>query len=147
MDPLSGLGIAAAVVQFVQFGGSIVSKSREIYKQGSLLDHAECKIATDRLAELTGRVKESVDELEALGQLSPDSRALKVICETSIGFSNELGAHLDGLRVNPASKLRKWKSFRQAFKSVCSKDRIDDLARRLQATRDELNIHLVESIM
>ena len=59
MEPLSALSVAAAVVQFVDFGSSLVSKSREIYKssQGASIGQAESEIATKRLVDLNERLK------------------------------------------------------------------------------------------
>jgi len=70
MDPLSALGVAASVAQFVQFASSLVSKSREIYVHGASLDHVECESATKRLVELTANIRTSSKELENLGKHS-----------------------------------------------------------------------------
>jgi hypothetical protein len=35
MDPLSALGLAASVVQFIDFGAKIISHAKEIEKNGS----------------------------------------------------------------------------------------------------------------
>ena len=146
MDPLSALGVAASVVQFVQFGGSLVSKSRQIYKRGTLLDHVECAAATRRLTELANDVKSSLKDLEKLGNLSSDAEALKFICSRCVKLSEELLSRLERVRVDKKSKSRKWKSFRQALKSICTKDNVDSLARRIADCREELNSHLIVSI-
>ena len=146
MDPLSALGVAASVVQFLQFGGSLVSKSRQIYTQGTLLDDVKCKKASKRLNELTGRIRVSLkEELEKTGTLSSDARALGIICGNCTKLSSELLLNLNKLRVDENHK-RKWKSFRQALKSVWSKDGVDSIARRIADCRDELNTHVMVSI-
>ena len=146
MDPLSTLDIAAAVAQLVQFGGSLVSKSQQLYRHGALLDHIECGNATRRLIELTNGVRISWRELERLGDLSPDAKALEAICCVCVKLSGELLSRLEKVRLDEKSTSRKWKSFRQALKTVCMKDGVDSLARRIADCREELNSHLIVSI-
>jgi hypothetical protein len=146
MDPFSALDIAAAVAQLVQFGGSLVSKSQQLYRHGALLDHIECGNATRRLVELTNGVRSSWRELERLGDLSPDAKALETICCVCVKLSGELLSRLEKVRLDEKSTSRKWKSFRQALKTVCMKDGVDSLARRIADCREELNSHLIVSI-
>lgn len=49
MDPVSALGVAAAVVQFIDFGTRIALKGKEIYKSGDLRANTELGETTDRL--------------------------------------------------------------------------------------------------
>jgi len=146
MDPLSALGIAASVAQFIQFGCSLVSKSRQLYHNGALPDYIECESATTRLIELTSSIEDSLNDLEALEKLSTDSEALRVICTNCIKLSKDLLARLDDLRLDDKNKSKKWKSFRQALKSVSSKGRLDRIAGKLAECREELNHHIVISI-
>jgi NACHT domain len=144
MDPLSALGIAAAAIQFLQFAGSLVSKSRQIHAQGALIDHIECANATNRLSELANNVQQSLDDLGSLGLLSDDSENLRLICSRCVEISEELSTRLSELRLS--GNHQKWKSVRQALKSICSKGKVDELAGRLASCKDELNLHLVASI-
>jgi hypothetical protein len=146
MDPVSALGIAASVVQFLQFGSSLVSKTRQIYSQGALSDHVECESATRRLVELTKQITNSLTDLGSLGALSLDSQALQKICEKCVELSNELLSRLADLHVDETHKARKWKSFRHALKTVCSKEKINDIAGRLKACSAELHLHLTMAI-
>jgi len=144
MDPLSALSIAASIAQFIQFGGSLVSKSCQLYRRGALVDHTECENAVKRLFELTENLNTPSRGLD--GPPSPESQALEDICGNCTKLSKELLSQLDQLRVDEKYKFRRWKSFRQALRSVCSKDKVDDLARRIADCREELNSHLIVSI-
>jgi hypothetical protein len=146
MDGLSALGVAASVVQFLQFSGSLVSKSRQFYTQGALLKDVECEHASKRLGELTGQIRASLKNLETSGSLSSDAQALETICGNCMNLSAELLARLNELRVDENYKRKKWKSFRQALKSLCSKDVVDGIAKRLADCRDELHTHVLVSI-
>lgn len=148
MDPLSALSIAASVVQFLQFGGSLISKASQIHKHGAMLSNISCAEATTRLEDLSSSVKNDLRELEGLGKLSPDSKALEAICANCVLLSKALGSCLAALAVNEKlqGKEKKWKSFRQAFKTIYSKDKVDGLAAQLRECREELNTHLIVSI-
>lgn len=107
MDPVSALGIAASVVQFLQFGSSLVSKTRQIYSQGAISDHVECESATRRLVDLTKQITNSLTDLGSLGALSLDSQALQKICEKCVELSNGLLSWLVDLHGNETHKARK----------------------------------------
>jgi hypothetical protein len=146
MDPLSALGVAASVVQFIQFGSSLVSKSHELYTHGGLQSNIDCEEAVQRLIGLTKNVKTSLSDIEGLGRLSENSKVLKTICERCASLADCLLVRLNALRIDDKQKHRKWKSFRQAMKSICSKCVVDSLARKLAECRDEVNSHLLLSI-
>lgn len=82
MDPVSALGVAAAVVQFIQFGSSLASKATEIYKlsEAALAENIECDDASQRLKELCQKIKNAND----------DEVALKKVCEGCIEVAEEL---------------------------------------------------------
>lgn len=135
MDPVSVLGIAAAAAQFIQFSGSLVSKSREIYALGSCLSNVECERATQRLVELTEKI-----------QRFPSQRSdvtCKQICDNCLNLSKELLRSLKEVQIKDGTQRKKWKSFRQALKAVSSKSKIDAIAARLSGCRNELNSHLL----
>jgi hypothetical protein len=142
MDPASALGVAAAVVQFVQYGGSLVSKARQIHERGALLDYIDCQNATLRLTELTNSINASLSICKT-DSIPSDATALEVICQNCLGLSEELLSRLRSLSIDENSKRRRWKSFRQALKAVSSKEGVDSLARRITGYRDELNSHIL----
>jgi hypothetical protein len=135
MDGLPALGVAVSVVQFLQFGCSLVAKSRQFYTQGALLKDVEREHASKRLGELTGQLRASLKNLETPGSLSSDVQALETICGNCMNLSAELFARLNELGVDENHKRKRWKSFRQALKKrllerCCGRNRKE--ARRLQ---------------
>jgi hypothetical protein len=65
MEPLSALSVAAAVVQFVDFGTRLLSQTREIYKSstGQTERVSLLKRVTRDLDSLTSRVEEKAATL------------------------------------------------------------------------------------
>ena len=62
MDPLSALSVAAAVVQFVDFGIEILVKGKELYESanGALSENIPIQAASERLQSLAGDLQTSL---------------------------------------------------------------------------------------
>jgi ribosomal protein L21 len=138
MDGLSALTVAASVAQSIEFGLDLVTKSKEIYKSanGASIKDEETEAATKRLVQLSDRLKTSAnDQNTTSGNLSPEDQALQTVCDQCIVVSDELLQKLNKLKVHDQGKLRRYKSFRQAIKSVCSKSAVDEMATRLRELR------------
>jgi len=62
MDPLTALSVAAAVVQFVDYGTRIVAKGTNLYKSadGALTENIELETASIRLQGLGGTLQDSL---------------------------------------------------------------------------------------
>jgi hypothetical protein len=151
MDGLSALSIAASVAQFIQFGCSLVSKSHEIYKSahGTTIQQVDSDTATKRLVELCAALKASLCiEQRALpqGRISKQAEALENICNDCIAVSNELLSQFDKLKFGDGQKNLRYKSFRAALKSVWSEGAIDEIAKRLETHKKQLDSHILVSL-
>jgi hypothetical protein len=167
MDPFSGLNISTSIVQFIEFGCSLVSQTRQIYKSphGATISQVETTFAARRILELSERMKSSLrDQIppevprydhstpakkqESEKQLKEYNRvkqcldALCQICDNCITLSKELEDKLIELRVQ-GPKHRRFKSIRQALKRVWSAEAICELEKRLDSHRRELKEHLL----
>jgi hypothetical protein len=153
IDPLSALSVAACVVQFVDFAHRIVSKGRQLYSSpnGALRDNEETETATKHLQSLAETLKESIEEIPPTKR-APPARAnkrvkdeyrqevrLRQICAECDDLSTELMQRLRDLKVPKGEEHRKWRSFRQALKSVWSKKEVDEMATKLDGLRKELD--------
>jgi hypothetical protein len=130
MGGLSALSVAASVAQFIEFGCS-VSKSKEIYRsiKGLPTQQVESITAAKRLADLSERIK-AARQIKGSGTLDrqTDEQALEAICEGCISVPKELISKLEKLKVKDVGKFRKYKSFRQALKTVWLKEAVDGIA-------------------
>ena len=149
MDGLSALSVAASVAQFLEFGCSLVSKSKEIYHSvdGALPRNISAEDATRRLIELSEVIKSGL----VLDSHQPDlaskvDDALRSICDGCIAASETLLSKLDKLKVQNGQGMRRFKSVRQALKSVWSQKSVDELAERLQHFRREMDAHILVSL-
>lgn len=146
MDPLSAVSVAAAVIQFVEFGRKVVSKGSEIYNsvQGASIDHVQSEAAARNLVQLNEALKASLHSSRCYDE--QENEAIRDICNGCISTAKELIARFNKLRVGNGQTGRRWKSLRQALKSVWSKGEIDAVAARLEAYRRELDTHVLVSL-
>jgi hypothetical protein len=157
LDPLSALSVAAAVVQFVEFTHKILSKGRQLYDSpnGALRDNEETETVTKRLQDLAETLKESIEKIPRTKRAPTSSAAKKLkdqyrqevrlrqICAECDAMSIELLQHLRDLKVPKGQEHRRWRSFRQALKSVWSKKGVDDMANKLDGLRKELDTQVL----
>jgi hypothetical protein len=116
MDPLSALSVAAAVVQFVDYGTKIVSKGRELYKSadGALSENIKLDTTATRLPSLSSTFEDSLRRNQfglSQGPLYKNDHALQEICKECIELSNQLAVRLEKLEVPDGHPHKKWKSF------------------------------------
>ena len=74
-------------------------------------------------------------------RLTTDEQALCDLCKGCIDVSQELKKALE--KLTGQGKPGRFRSFRQALKSVWSKDDIDNLERRVKMYKEELNIRII----
>jgi hypothetical protein len=141
MDPFSALSAAASVVQFLDYGIRVMSKSRELYTavDGALSANVEIEEASARLQGLSRA-------LSLQGSLDETDAALDTICKECIVVSKDFISALEKLKVPDGEKHKKWQSFRLALKSVLGKEKIDEMADRLAKLRSELDTHVLVSV-
>lgn len=107
MDALTALSVASSVIQFVDFGSKLVSKSKKIYKSSDgVLDST---VDTERLtSDLTGLLvglRRKLPEHRILSsdttltQRSENDDALDALCSRSIEIGEILLSKLQKLRV------------------------------------------------
>ena len=138
LDPLTAIGLAGNIVQFVDFCSKVVSKAHRIYRSadGSLAENLDAETISRDLLYLTARVEAG----SRPSSLAQEEQALKDLCTGCNDVAQELLTVLGNLK---GRKLGKWSSFKQALKSTWSKDRIEALQARLAGFREELDLHIL----
>tara|TARA_R110002003_G_scaffold502_9_gene20108 strand:- start:436 stop:912 length:477 start_codon:yes stop_codon:yes gene_type:complete len=143
LDPLTALGIAANVVQFIDFTIRIIAKSNDIYQSasGSLIEHDDMNKVTLDLSALSTKLRDSVAVTAPNAGLTLDEQALHDLSKGCLETSQELTKALQRLQNN--GKTSRFRSFRQALKTVWSKDDIKELERRVGMYKEELTFRIV----
>ncbi|OQU94965.1 NACHT domain-containing protein [Cladophialophora immunda] len=139
LDPVTALGVAGNVLQFVDFGSRVLSTFRDIKANGGL----------PKIETLDAFTRASLDLTLRLQQCPPStSRKNAASWEVGILKANERCQRAAKILVNALEKTRRlhgerFGAIRQAFSSVVKEKEISVLARDLDTAKTELTLHLV----
>jgi len=136
LDPITALGVAGNVVQFIDFGLNATSKAREIHRSadGALAENVDLEVVTKDLAVVA-------QKLETRGGATTGSGGLDDICRRCTEAAKELLAALQGFRTS--DQRRRVTSVRKALKSILGKRLVDDMKTRLEGFRNEMQFHVL----
>jgi hypothetical protein len=168
MDIVSGLAVAGAVIQFVDFGtkfvSKVVSKRGEIYKavqEGSVEDgFAAVDEILGRDAEMISTITAKIQRpLRSNGSSvtgNGDEKALIELCEGCSTIAAEIINDLNGLK-NKSFQIKNqknWKSgmdnrtssFLSTFKAVWTEDKLNNTSQRLLMVKKAVEVNILVSI-
>lgn len=164
LDPVTAVGIAGNVVQFVDFGFKLISNSVELYRNSTLLEHAQLREQARQLQDFNGIL---TDRLERLNRDERHDEALK----TRKLLPSDIADQMSGERLEPlvsllkvaiehcnvcaaqvleaVSKLtvsgprHKWQSFRHALSSVIGDSGLIVANKRLSEAQQNVTLFLI----
>jgi hypothetical protein len=149
MDPVSAFGLAASVVQFIDFAESLLRETYYIYK--SATNTGDTKINFDIMTVTTSLRTLNEDLLSALDQgvvdgsaMSKSEQEISKICKHCTELADQLLSKLERLRVQKQDDL--WGNFRKALQTVWSKKEIDALEKRLADFRMQIMLQINASL-
>jgi len=136
MDPVTAVGLASAILTFIDFGWEVASGAVGVYRSldGTLDENARLGDVMDDLHLIAEDLKTG-----SPGK-TPLDRALKKLAENCLDDSKELQDILQKLSVK--GKRTAWKSLKASLASQLKSDQIKGLKRRLQESRSEILLHL-----
>jgi len=136
LDPITALGVAGNIVQFIDFGLKATSKAREIHRndKGMTVEHADLQLVTKDLVALSAQLYATVG-------LSGQTEALEELCGKCAKTSIELLSALQTFTVTGAKS--KWKSTRKALKSLWGREKVEEIKKRLLEFREQLKFHFL----
>jgi hypothetical protein len=142
MDPLTALGLASSIVQFVDFGCKVVSKSHELYRSaaGASIENIEYESIIHDLTNLNARLTLE-PSARSNRDLKSNNQALGDLCSGCNDIAAELLAVLEQAKVQ--GKHRRWKTLAQVLRSTWSDAKISEISARLDRYRQELNTHIL----
>jgi len=169
MDIVSGLAVAGAVIQFVDFGtkfvSTVVSKRGEIYK--AMMQESSAEAGFAAVDEILGRDAKMISTITAKMQrplrsngssvaANGDEKALIELCEGCNKIAAEIINDLDGLKTKSfqIKNQKNWKlgmdnrtsSFLSIFKAVWTEDKLNNTAQRLSLVKKAIEVNFLVSI-
>jgi hypothetical protein len=133
---ITALGIAGNVLQFVDFGLTLVFKAREIHEsaKGALAEHVDIGLLAKDLTALT-------EKLEASSTATSKDDSLDKICKRCTATGKELLETLRKMEVD--EEKTKIKSARKALKIILGRDGVEEIKERLEDYRKEIEFHVM----
>ncbi|OCL14115.1 hypothetical protein AOQ84DRAFT_281775 [Glonium stellatum] len=151
LDPLSALGLCGNIVQFIDFGAKLISKSTELYKSasGASAENLDLALIADDLRALSESLADPASAISASGRamnIPPTNNELRiqVLAQKCRELAEQLLDVIESLQVR--GPHRRWASFRQALNSVLKKGKLKELDERLQQYRNELSARLIMAL-
>lgn len=149
MDPLSVVSLVGTIVQFVDFGGKLLSNAVELYQspEGTLSANHELELVTTDLRALILKLRQSLnseDEHPNQGIASQRS-SFEVLCDEAVKVAEELVHRLEKLKVKDG-KLRKWYSLKHAVETAWTRKELVNLKNQLLGLKDALETRVLFSI-
>ncbi|KAF2873771.1 hypothetical protein BDV95DRAFT_353084 [Massariosphaeria phaeospora] len=145
MEPLAAFGLAANILQVVDFSAKLLSAGHQIYQAGSTVQNAELALVAQDLRSLNNKLKMwARPDQTALGPLTQDRQALEELACESESIAQELIAILSSLQVE--GKRTRYKSYQHAIKTMWKRSKLDETTRRLEFIREQLQLRVLVSM-
>jgi hypothetical protein len=149
MDPLSIVSLVGTIVQFVDFGGKLLSNAVELYRSpvGKLAVHHELELVTTGLQALISKLRQSLcSGGEPLSEeIASQRKSLDILCDEAVKVAEELVNRLEKLKVKDG-KLRTWHSLQHAVEAAWSRKELVDLKNQLLGLKNALETRVLFSI-
>ena len=145
MDPITGIGLAASVIQLLTFSIDAVKTCREVYQKGSVSDYSNLDYTTSHLAGLTNSLQQSLQSSSTRSRaLTGEERDLVDLARKCEDCAKRLQKELDKLQTQSgASTLR---AARLAARAIWKKSTIDKINQQLQAYQSTLETSLLSRL-
>jgi hypothetical protein len=149
MDPVTIFGVAASVVQFIDFTENLLRGTYEIYKSatttGDTKVNFDLMTVTTSLQTLNDDLQSSLRRGKSNGE-KPSKFEVEIdnISKDCSEVAQALIAKLEKLRVQKYQDL--WESFRKALQTVWSKKEIESLEKRLEKFRTHISLQINSSL-
>lgn len=142
MDPLTALGLASNIVQFIDFTSKLISESHKLYvsASGAKEENLELESLARNLQQLAEQASPPA-VAQNTKSLSKEEETLRDLSKQCSEVSDELLSVLQSLKVKGDHK--KWKSFHQALRSVWKKGDIDALQLRLDRIGHQMGTQIL----
>ncbi|KAI9660945.1 MAG: hypothetical protein M1821_009272 [Bathelium mastoideum] len=147
VDPLSALGLAGNIIQFIDFGSKLISQSVEQYRSavGTSTQYLDLEALTQSLQSVAKGLRDSIAGPDKSEIKTKDELALRQLVQSCQSVAADLINILDDLKINPKAHglNRRAQSLRQAFRSVGADEQIKGLERKLEVYRSQLSLYSI----
>lgn len=141
MDPLTAVGLAGNILNFVDFSAKVLSRAKHLYESasGATAENDELESLTTNLKSLAEKVQRRPSQVPRKGHFHINITSesfLDNLSQQCIQVADELLETLDSIKVKGDGRTRK--SAVQAMKTIWRQDHIDALQKRLDRVSKQL---------
>ena len=142
MDPITGIGLAASLVQIVQFTLNIATRYRDIYLHGLPDGYIAIDDTVQQLTNVTESLQQSLKSSIPPGNtFSQDEKDLYELSRKCEDCAKQLLAELRKLKADP--KVSSTQIIRRVSRSIWKKDKIRKIKEQLEEYRSILQTSLL----
>jgi N-terminal domain on NACHT_NTPase and P-loop NTPases len=148
LEVFTAIGLAASIVQFVDYGTRLFSKSKEIYHSatGASSENVDLQIICTTLGELSEDLASASPTYLSLSpSYSKDEKALVTLAHECNKAASELLSILDKLQNRKGHT--KFTSFRQALLVMWNENRIAEISKKMNRFRDQVALCLTKIML
>lgn len=145
MDPVSALGVAAAVVQFADFGFRFIRSAVELYKSptGEKPEYIELSLVSQDLSRFADAIGSKLGEDKGLA-----GEVFLRLHGECMSTNKELQRSLNKLKAKGSTKIElAADGLRAAFREVGAAGDIEKLADRLDEIRQQMNVAVLYMLL
>ena len=142
LDPISAVSLAAAILQFVDFGSKIIVSGYETYRSthGATEENIDLEYLTQMLYKFQDQLSTSPN------QLAPSDQELQKLAQKCSYIAGDLLVLLDSLKVKEKGLVRTWEAIRQSVRIAWKKDDIAHKEKLLDSITGQVNSRLLYMI-
>ncbi len=145
MDPVTGFGLVASVIQIVTFSLYVVKKCQEIHRQGSTSEHIDLEYTTGHLVNLSKSLQQARQKPSAQsGALTGEEVDLIDLSRTCEDCAYKLQQNLRDLQAQPGASTSK--VILKAAQAVWKRRSINEIQKRLEAYQSTLEVSLLHRL-
>ncbi|KAK4202850.1 hypothetical protein QBC40DRAFT_195481 [Triangularia verruculosa] len=160
MEPLSALSVAAAVVQFIDWGTQVLSQSREIYKsaEGKTMDEIEISQIAIDLKALSSSILETISNMKRArsrysttnSEMDTYEAAILKACQECQEIASEMLEAIQQTTVQTDTTdrdaTRVLKCVVKAIIKIRGEDKVQDWRRKMTSAKEKLMTALMTSL-
>jgi len=145
MDPVTGIGLVASVVQLVTFGIGTVSTIREVYQRGCVSSYEDVEYTTTHLSKLTGSLQQSLkSSWTHSSALTRDEKDLIDLGRKCEDCAHKLQHELQKLNSQPRTSLLA--ATRITARAILKKPKIEQISKQLANYKSTLETSLLHRL-
>lgn len=144
VDPITAIGLASNILQFVQIGYSVVVKVHQLNEAvgGATDEQLEAEAVAEDLQDLCAKLSSPLKA--SSGSLSQDEVKLRDLAQRCYALAPQLLEVLESLKVkSQGSTRRRLEAVQKAVRALMKGDKIKSLQNRLASLQKQITAHLL----